>query len=53
MKLTGNGSRNRNAKITDPDTCGNRRCHGSGFFFFLIRTMMGSVIPDKCPVRDA
>ena len=34
MKLTGNGSRNRNVKITDPDTCENRRCHGSGFFLF-------------------
>ena len=53
MKLTGNGSRNRNVKNTGPGICKNCRCSGPGFFIFLIIMMLESVIPDKCPARDA
>lgn len=38
MKLTGNGSRNRNVKNTGPGICENRRCSGLGFFHFFDNT---------------
>lgn len=34
MKLTGNGSRNRNVKNTGLGICKNRRCSGPGLFHF-------------------
>ena len=34
MKLTGNGSRNRNVKNTGAGICENRRCSGSSLFHF-------------------
>lgn len=49
MKLTGNGSRNRNVKNTGPGICKNCRCSGPGFFIILITRMLESVIPDKRP----
>lgn len=49
MKLTGNGSRNRNVKNTGPGICENRRCSGPDFFIFLIIMILESVIPDKRP----
>ena len=49
MKLTGNGSRNRNVKNTGPGICENRRCSRPGFFIFLITRMRESVISDKRP----
>ena len=49
MKLTENGSRNRNVKNTGPGICENRRYSGPGLFIILITRMLESVIPDKRP----
>ena len=49
MKLTGNGSRNRNVKDTGPGICENRRCSGPVLFHFQIIRILEFVIPDKCP----
>ena len=49
MKLTGNGSRNRNVKNTGPGICKNCRCSGRAFFIFLIVTFLESMISDKRP----
>ena len=53
MKLTGNGSRKRNVKDTGPGICVKSRYSGLDFFIFLIILVLESVIPDKCPNRDA
>ena len=49
MKLTENGSRNRNVKNTGPGICKNCRCSGRAFFIFLIVRFLESMIPDKRP----
>ena len=41
MKLTGNGSRNRNVKNTGPGICKNCRCSGPGLFHFPDYTNVG------------
>ena len=49
MKLTGNGSRNRNVKNTGPGICKTAGAPGRAFFIFLIIMILESVIPDKRP----
>ena len=49
MKLTGNGSRNRNVKNTGPGICKTAGAPGRAFFIFLTTRMMDSVNPDKRP----
>lgn len=49
MKLTGNGSRNRNVKNTGLGICKTAGAPGRVFFIFLIIMMLESVISDKRP----
>ena len=51
MKLTGNGSRNRNVKNTGPGICEIAGALGRAFFIFLIIMLFEFVIHNKHPPR--